>query len=90
MTSNRKRAASPPPPRGRRSRPQETPAAPRSGKTTALGKRAERPSDPPGRKDPAPATEPSRSKAPSPRAAAGSGETTRDADLPQPMRDNTA
>lgn len=69
MTSNRKRAASPPQPPGRLTRLQETQAAPRTGKTTALGKRAEKPSDVSERKGSEPAPEPSRRKAPSPRAA---------------------
>jgi hypothetical protein len=69
MTSNRKRAARAPQPPGRLTRLQETQAAPRTGKTTALGKRAEKPSDGSERKGSEPAPEPSRRKAPSPRAS---------------------
>lgn len=87
MTSNRQRAARPPQPPGRLSRLQESQAAPRVGKTTALGKRAEKPSD--RSKDTTPSPEPSRRKAPSPRAGAAAEDTPRDADLPQAARDQT-
>ena len=85
MASNRKRASRPP-------APQEIweKQSPSVGRTGRFGRRAERPSEGSERKGDSPATEPDRSKPPSPRAGLREPAVARDADLPQPVRDATS